>query len=57
MSRHIETPSGTLLSKARGKLRALLNTRCTKACQVDRELMALRTDLTRHSGWGAAGIQ
>ena len=38
-------------------LRALRNIRCTKACQVDRELRTLRTDLTRNAGWSAAGIQ
>ncbi len=41
-------------------LLALINTRCTGACQVDRELMTLRTtspDLTGHSGWSAAGVQ
>jgi hypothetical protein len=53
MSRLIRDSSASLSAKARGMLRALRNTpRCTKACQVDRELMTLRTDLTRHSGWG-----
>ncbi len=57
MSRLIRASSASLFAKARGLVRALRNTRCTKACQVDRELMTLRTDLTRHSGWSAAGIQ
>jgi len=57
MSRPIRASSASLSVKARGMLRALLNTRCTRACQVDRELMALRTDLTRNAGWSAAGIQ
>jgi hypothetical protein len=57
MSRRIRASSAKLSAKARGMWRALRNTRCTKACQVDRELMSLRTDLTRQSGWSAAGIQ
>ena len=57
MSRLIRASSASLIAKARGMLRALRNTRCTKACQVDRELMTLRTDLTRNAGWGAGGIQ
>jgi hypothetical protein len=57
MSRLIRASSASLSAKARGMLRALRNTRCTRACQVDRELMTLRTDLTRNAGWGATGIQ
>ena len=57
MARLIRASSASLSAKARSILRALRNTRCTKACQVDRELMTLRSDLTRHSGWSAAGIQ
>jgi hypothetical protein len=56
MSRRIEAPSDGLFSQVRGILSALINTRCNQACQVDRELMAMRTDLIRQSGWGAAGI-
>ena len=57
MARLIRASSASLSAKARSILRALRNTRCTKACQVDRELMTMRSDLTRHSGWSAAGIQ
>jgi hypothetical protein len=57
MSHFIRASSARLSARARGMLRALGNARCTKACQVDRELMTLRTDLTRKSGWSAAGIQ
>ena len=57
MSHLIRASSARLSATVRGILRALRNTRCTKACQVDRELMTLRTDLTRQSGWSAAGIQ
>jgi hypothetical protein len=57
MSRLIRASSARLSAKARGMLRALRNTRCTRACQVDRELMTLHTDLTRNAGWGATGIQ
>ena len=57
MSRLIRSSTASLAEKIRGTLRSLRDTRCTKACQVDRELMTLRTDLTRHSGWSAAGIQ
>jgi hypothetical protein len=49
--------SATLSASVRGMLLALGNVRCTRACQVDRELMSLRTDLTGRSGWGAAGMQ
>jgi hypothetical protein len=44
-------------AKAREMWRALFDSRCTTACQVDRELLTLRTDLTVRSGWSAAGIQ
>ena len=57
MSRLIRVSTASLAAKIRGALRSLRDTRCTRACQVDRELMTLRTDLTRHSGWSAAGIQ
>lgn len=57
MSRLIRVSTASLAAKIRGTLRSLRDTRCTRACQVDRELMTLRTDLTRHSGWSAAGIQ
>jgi hypothetical protein len=57
MSHFIRASSARLSARARGMLRALGNARCTKACQVDRELVTLRTDLTRKSGWSAAGIQ
>ena len=57
MSRLLRASSVSLFPKVRGMLRTLRDFRCTKACQVDRELMTLRTDLTRHSGWGATGIQ
>jgi hypothetical protein len=49
--------SARLSANGRGMLLALGNVRCTRACQVDRELMSLRTDLTGRSGWGAAGMQ
>ena len=29
----------------------------TQARLVDRELMALRTELSRHAGWNGAGLQ
>jgi hypothetical protein len=29
----------------------------TQSRLIDRELMALRTDLSRHAGWNAAGLQ
>ena len=57
MSRLIRVSLASFFAKVRGVLRALRDTRCTKACQVDRELMTLRTDLTGHSGWGCGGIQ
>ena len=57
MSRFIRSSSAGLSAKVRSTLRAPLRTRCTRACQLDRELMTLRTELTRHSGWSAAGIQ
>ena len=57
MSPLIRASSASLSAKVRRMVRTLLDTRCTKACQVDRELMTLRTDLTRHAGWSAAGIQ
>ena len=57
MSRFIRASSASLCAKAQGMMRALRNTRCTSACQVDRELMAMRTDLTRNAGWSVAGIQ
>jgi len=57
MSRFIRSSSSGLSAKVRSALRTLLRTRCTRACQLDRELMTLRTELTRHSGWSAAGIQ
>lgn len=57
MSRLIRVSSASVSARVSGMLRALRGTRCTKACQVDRELMTLRNDLTRHSGWSAAGIQ
>jgi hypothetical protein len=57
MSRLIRASSAVLSAKARAMWRTLPTTRCTKACQVDRELMTLRTDLTRQSGWSAAGVQ
>ncbi len=57
MSRLVRASSASLYAKARRMLLALRSARCTKACAVDRELMTLRTDLTRHSGWSAAGIQ
>ena len=57
MSSLIRASSASLYAKARGMLRAFGITRCTRACQVDRELMAMRTDLTRNGGWSVAGIQ
>jgi hypothetical protein len=36
---------------------SLCNNRCADACQLDLELMRLRTNLTQQSGWSAAGIQ
>lgn len=47
----------SLRARARSMLRAWCRGHCTSACQVDRELMTLRTDLTRTSGWSAAGVQ
>jgi|RhiMetdeSRZDD1v2_1073273.scaffolds.fasta_scaffold28093_5 hypothetical protein len=57
MSSLIRASSASLSAKARSMLRVLRNTHCTRACQVDRELMTMRTDLTRNAGWGAGGIQ
>ncbi len=58
---HHVAPNPSLLSKSLcdgpGHVAALRDTRCTRACQVDRELMAMRTDLTRDAGWSVAGIQ
>lgn len=57
MSRLIRASLASFSAKGGRMLRALRDARCTKACKVDRELMTLRTDLTRHSGWSAAGMQ
>jgi hypothetical protein len=57
MSSLIRASSASLSAKARSMLRVLRNTHCTRACQVERELMTMRTDLTRNAGWGAGGIQ
>ena len=57
MSRLIGASSASLSTRARGMLRALRNKpRCTKACQIDRELMTLRTNLARHAGFGSTGV-
>jgi hypothetical protein len=52
MSRLIRYSPASRSAKARRKLRALRKS-CTQARLTDRELMALRTNLSRHSGWGA----
>jgi hypothetical protein len=44
-------------SRAARMWRAICDTECAKACKVDRELMTLRTDLTRHAGWSAGGME
>ena len=56
MSRLIRASSAGLSAKVRGRLRALRNMpRCTKACQIDRELMTMRTNLSRRVHTGSAG--
>lgn len=53
MSRLIRASSASRSTKARRMLRALRKT-CTEARLTDRELMAMRTNLSRHSGWGCS---
>jgi hypothetical protein len=55
MSGLIKT-SASRMAKARLTLRALRK-RSTQARLTDRELMALRTDLSRHAGWGCSTAQ
>ena len=57
MARLIRISTASLSARARGTFRALRDARCNEACHIDRELMTLRTDLTRHSGWSAAGVE
>jgi hypothetical protein len=51
MSRLIRASSASRSANARRVLRALRKS-CTQARLTDRELMATRTNLSRHSGWG-----
>lgn len=56
MSRIIRTSSPSRPAKLARKSRTLRKG-WTQARLVDRELMALRTELSRHAGWNGAGIQ
>jgi hypothetical protein len=51
MSRLIRASSASRFAKARRVVRAHRKS-CTQARLTDRELMAMRTNLSRHSGWG-----
>jgi hypothetical protein len=51
MVRLIRASSAGRSAKARRIIRALRKG-CAQARLADRELMAMRTDLSRHSGWG-----
>jgi hypothetical protein len=53
MSRVIQASSASRSAKVRRTLRALRKS-CTQASLTDRELMAMRTNLNRHSGWGCS---
>ncbi|MGC4111307.1 MAG: hypothetical protein QM747_12955 [Nocardioides sp.] len=57
MSHLIRASSVGPFAMVRGLFRRLRDVQCTQACQVDRELMSLRTVLTQQSGWSAAGMQ
>jgi hypothetical protein len=56
MSRLIPASSASRSAKARRVLRALRKS-CTQARLTDRDLMAMRTNLSRHSGWGCGSAQ
>jgi tRNA C32,U32 (ribose-2'-O)-methylase TrmJ len=56
MSRLIRASSASRSAEARRVLRALRKS-CTQARLTDRELMAMRTNLSRHSGWGCGSAQ
>jgi tRNA C32,U32 (ribose-2'-O)-methylase TrmJ len=56
MSRLIRASSASRSAKARRMLQALRKS-CTQARLTDRELMAMRTNLSRHSGCGASSAQ
>jgi hypothetical protein len=56
MSGLIQASAASRMAKARRTLRALRK-RSTQARLTDRELMALRTDLSRHAGWGCGSAQ
>jgi hypothetical protein len=54
MSRLIRASSASRSAKARRVLRAVRNS-CAQARLTDRELMAMRTNLCTHAGWGRCG--
>jgi tRNA C32,U32 (ribose-2'-O)-methylase TrmJ len=56
MSRLVRASSGSRSGRARRMLRALRKS-CTRARLTDRELMAMRTNLSRHCGCGAGSGQ
>lgn len=56
MSRLIQASSTSRTAKARRTFWALRK-RSTQARLTDRELMALRTSLSRHAGWGCSSAQ
>lgn len=56
MSRIIRASSASRPAKI-ARMSQALRKSWTQSRLVDRELMALRTDLSRHAGWNAAGLQ
>jgi hypothetical protein len=54
MSRLIGASSASRSAKARRVLRAVRKS-CIHTRLVDRELMAMRTNLSRHANWGSLG--
>jgi hypothetical protein len=54
MSRLIRASSASRSAKARRVLRVVRKS-CTQARLTDRELMAMRTNLSKHAGWGRCG--
>jgi hypothetical protein len=54
MSRLIRASSASRSAKARRVLRAVRKS-CIHTRLVDRELMAMRTNLSRHANWGSLG--
>lgn len=57
MARLIPASFATASARAVRVIQSLCDRRCAEACQLDLDLMMLRTNLTRHSHWSAAGIQ